>query len=127
MNERKWTLTVILLIALGIGIYNLINCINKRSMQTVSFKNCTENYYYSTQWPGMEGDEDHAAKGRLARCLCQSYLQKPDTAISRKIMEIYNSDGRRILFNTSHNKNYNKLDSIIKYRKMAFDTLALYD
>jgi hypothetical protein len=77
--------------------------------------------------PDMDGEEHRAATGRLARCLCKSYSQKPDTAVARKIIEIYNSQGQHILFNTVHSKNYSRLDSIIKYQKSVFDTPALYD
>ncbi|AYL94587.1 hypothetical protein [Mucilaginibacter celer] len=127
VNKKKWLLIILLLVALGIGTCKLVNNMSERQVQTITFKNCTENYYYSTKWPDMEGEEDYAARGRLAVCLCQSYSEKADTAIARKIMEIYNNDGRHILFNTSQDKNYNKLDSVIKYRKMVFDTVAQYD
>ncbi|MFC0512664.1 hypothetical protein ACFFGT_00575 [Mucilaginibacter angelicae] len=127
MDERKWTLAVILLLLSCIGIYNLYNYINRRSERAVSFKNCTIKYQYRMDSPDMDGEEYRAATGRLASCLCKSYSQKPDTAIARKIMEIYNSQGQHILFNTAHIKNYSKLDSIIKYQKSVFDTLALYD
>lgn len=127
MDERKWTLVVILMLAAGIGIYNLCNYINRRSEHAVSFKNCAIKYQYRMDSPDMDGDEDHATTGRLARCLCKSYLQKPDTSVARKIIEIYNSQGQHILSNTVHSKTYSKLDSIIKYQKSVFDTLALYD
>lgn len=77
--------------------------------------------------PDMDGEENRAANGRLALCLCKIYRQKPDTTTARKILELYDNSGHRGLFNTSHNRKYNKLDSVIKYRKMVFDTLALYD
>ena len=127
MDERKWTLVLILLIISGIGIYYLVAYINRRSEHIVAFKACTIKYRYRADAPDMDGEENRAATGRLARCLCKLYSQKPDTVIARKIMEIYNSNGHRILFNTSHNKIYNKLDSVIKYQQMVFDTLALYD
>lgn len=127
MDERKWTLVVILLIVSSIGIYNLAVYIDRRSEHSVTFKNCTIKYYYRVDAPDMDGEEDRAAIGRLAQCLCESYAQNPDTAIAQKIIELYNTDSNHTLFNTSNNKNYNKLDSIIKYRKEVFTTYALYD
>lgn len=127
MDKKRWMVAAIILITLGIGICIVIRRNIKPEIQTITFKNCTVNYHYSTEWPNMEGEFDHAAKGRLAICLCQSYSYNSDTAVARKIMEIYNNDGRHILFNTAHSKNYNKLDSVIKYRKMVFDTVAQLD
>ncbi|HEX8019336.1 hypothetical protein [Mucilaginibacter sp.] len=127
MDERKWTLVVILLIVSGLAIYNLCNYIDRRSEHAVSFKNCTIKYYYITEEAGSDGDVNRAAENRLAHCLCKSYEHKKDTAIARKIMEIYHQNTSDIFFNTSHLKNYNKLDSVIKHREMVFDTLVLLD
>ncbi|SEN54768.1 hypothetical protein SAMN05192574_103486 [Mucilaginibacter gossypiicola] len=127
MDERKWTLVVMLLIVSGVAIYNLRNYIDRRSEHSLSFKNCNVKYYYITKEAGLDGDVNRVAENRLARCLCRSYEQKKDTAIARKIMEIYRKNTRDVFFNTSHVINYNKLDSVIKHREMVFDTLVLID
>jgi hypothetical protein len=127
MAERKWTLVVILLIVSGVAIDNLCNYIDRRSEHAVSFKNCTVKYYYLTKEAGTDEYVNRVAENRLAHCLCKSYEQKKDTAIARKIMEIYHQNTSDIFFNTSHLKNYNKLDSVIKHREMVFDTLVLLD
>jgi hypothetical protein len=126
MDERKWTLVLILLMVLSVAIYNLCNYINRRSEHSVSFKNCTVKYYYLPENEGMDGDVYRAAENKLARCLCKSYELKKDTAIARQIMKIYSS-GNPVFFNVSQSKNYNKFDSILKYREMVFDTLIWAD
>jgi hypothetical protein len=46
MDERKWTLVLILLMVLSVAIYNLCNYINRRSEHSVYYKIFTLKYFY---------------------------------------------------------------------------------
>ena len=106
-----------------------ISC-QKDETKTIKFRNCKveymnyaggkkevyENHSVSNQW------EFESAKRKLALCLCEMYMQKPDVEIKTKILEIYNTE-------EEYYENLKKLefDTILKKRKEIFDPTILLD
>jgi hypothetical protein len=122
MNKGEWIFVSILILTAGMLVYSHFY---KTIPHTLSYSGCTIKYYLTD--PSKAGMVYNATENKLALCLCKSYQQKKDTPIARKIMDMYNSNGNKIFFNTLHSKSYNKLDSILKHREMVFDTLVLLD
>jgi len=119
MEERKTAAIVLSVIALVIIFFTaILPEIRYRSTQTVSFKSCTVHFNYFDK--GMVADADRAANNKLALCLCDIYARKPDSAVAGKILKIFKQYD-----STGHGKG--NIDSIIKNKKVAFDTLIEMD
>jgi hypothetical protein len=126
MEERKTAAIVLSILALiAIFFMVILPYIRHKSTQTLSFKTCTVHFKYWDKAP----DEDtyRAAKNKLALCLCNVYTKMPDTSVSHQIISIYREYGSHyghdsLTFNQTTN-----IDSIIKNKRMAFDTLILID
>jgi hypothetical protein len=122
MEERK-TAAVVLSILLLIGI--ILIYIHNKNKQTLSFNTCTVHVSYINK--GLEGDTYRAAKNKLALCLCNVYIKKPDTAVGKEIMTIYRQYGSHISSDSLTYNHTNNIDSIIRNKSVAFDTLILVD
>jgi hypothetical protein len=59
--------------------------------------------------------------------LCHLYDKKPDTALAKKIMDIYIKYGALNELDTVNHSRYNNLDTVLKYRDKAFDPKILWD
>lgn len=123
MEERKTAAIVLSIVALVIIFYTaILPEIRFRGTQTISFKSCKVNFKYFDK--GLISDIDRAANNKLALCLCDIYAHKPDTAVARKILNIYNQYGTRDSLSVHHK---DSLNSIISDKKTVFDTLILID
>ena len=108
-----------------------ISC-QKDETKTITFKGCEVKYmsYKNGQKEVYEGHsisnqwELESAKRKLALCLCEKYLEKPDTEIKTKILEIYNAKEK--YFEKVYPENL-KFDSILKKRKEIFEPTILMD
>jgi hypothetical protein len=126
MEERKTAAIVLSVLALIVVFFTtILPYIRYKSTQTLSYDTCTVHFKYFNK--GLDDDVYRAANNKLALCLCNVYIKKPDTALGNRILSIYRQYG-------SHNGNdsltYNhtkNLDSIIKNKPMAFDTVILVD
>ena len=126
MEERKTAFIVLSVIALIILFYAaILPEIRYRGSQTISFKTCTVHYKYFDK--GFVDDADRAANNELALCLCNSYAKKRDTAVANQILKIYRKYGSHNGADSISYRHHDNLDSIIKERKTAFDTLILLD
>ena len=120
MEERRTAAWVLGIIGLGVIFFAVILPeIRFRSIQTISFKNCTVHFEYWDK--GLVPDIYRAAQNKLGLCLCNIYQQKPDTSIGNRIIQIYRQYG-----NNDDSTRYN-VDSIIKYKNAVLDTLILVD
>ncbi|WP_155845821.1 hypothetical protein [Chryseobacterium gregarium] len=111
----------------------LISCSKKYSGE-LSFKTCTIHYplhdeekerkcYPDRNIPNQW--EYESAMQKLALCLCEKYIQKPDAEIKEKITEIYKNNfdyyPREVSF-----KKLN-FDSILMNRQEVFNSEILID
>ncbi|MCS3870363.1 hypothetical protein J3D55_003279 [Chryseobacterium ginsenosidimutans] len=110
----------------------LISC-SKKYTGEVSFKSCKVSYplhdeekerkinyeAVSNQW------EYESAMQKLALCLCEKYMQKPDEEIKEKIIEIYKEDFEYYRKEISFKKV--NFDSILVNRKEVFNSEILVD
>ena len=98
--------------------------------KTLKFENCEVNYsfYLTGETVLYEGHtitnkwELESAKRKLAICLCEEYLQKPNERIKSKILEIYKADEEYY----SSPKNF-EFSQILEKRLEIFDPLILID
>ncbi len=112
-------------------LFLVISC-RKDETKILSFKGCEVEYpsYGSGEKKLYEGHfvsnewELESAKRQLALCLCEKYLEKPDTEIKAKILEIYNSEEE--YFENNYPKKI-EFNSILKKRKEIFDPTILVD
>jgi len=106
---------------------SLASCSEKYTGE-VSFKNCKITYPIHDEEKEKEiyGDfavsnqwEYESAMQKLANCLCEKYIQKPDQEIKEKIIEVYKGN-----FEYYHREvSFKKVifDSILANRKVIFD------
>jgi hypothetical protein len=126
MEERKTAAIVLSVLALiAIFFTVILPYVRHKSTQTLSFSTCTVHFKYFDK--GLEDDTYRAAKNELALCLCDVYEKKPDTAVGNQIITIYRQYGRHNGYDSLTNSQTINLDSIIKNKKMTFDTLVLVD
>jgi hypothetical protein len=108
-----------------------ISC-QKDKTKILKFKDCKVEYwsYGSGQKEVYEGHsisnqcELESAKRKLALCLCEKYLEKPDAEIKVKILEIYNA--KEEYFGNDYPKNIT-FDTILKKRLEIFESTILID
>ncbi|SEW08951.1 hypothetical protein SAMN05421841_0976 [Chryseobacterium wanjuense] len=111
----------------------LISC-SKKYTGEVSFKNCKINYplhdekkesriYNGHNIPNQW--EYESAMRKMALCLCEKYLQKPDTEIKEKIIEIYKYKFE--FYNKENTFKKVNFDSILVNRKDIFNSEILID
>jgi len=126
MEERKTAAIVLGILALAVVVFTvIIPYINERKTQTLQFRSCTVHFQYHD---GYSPDYDiyRAAQSNFALCLCKIY-RHGDTAISNRIIEIYKETGNPIGPDSVYKLKNSGVDTIIKYRSEAFDTLILVD
>ena len=121
MEERKTAAIVLGILGVVVLFFTVIlPWIRFHSTQTISFKNCTVHFDYWDK--DYVTDIDRVAHNKLALCLCDSYQQKPDTAVANNIVQIYkqydNYDSTRFTYT---------IDSVIKHKKMVLDTTIAVD
>lgn len=106
--------------------------VKKNETKILEFRNCKVEYIsngsgekevydghsISNEW------ELESANRKLAICLCEKYLKKPDPEIKFKILEIYNAKEKYFSRDFSTNMEF---DSILKKRKEIFDPTILLD
>ena len=113
-------------------IFFLVISCQKDEVKTLAFKGCKVEYtsYGSGQKEVYEGHsisnqwELESAKHRLALCLCEKYLEKPDKEIKNKILEIYNA--KEEYFENDYPKNI-EFDTLLKKRLDIFNPTILID
>jgi hypothetical protein len=126
MEERRTAAVVLLIIALIVIFFTFILPeIQYRSIHTLTFKSCNVHYYYINK--GLVDDGDRAANNRLALCLCTIYMQKPDTAIARKLLDTYRKYGSHSRTDSASYLQGGSLDSIINNKGAIFDTTITID
>ena len=127
MEERKTVGSVLMALAfIAVICFGVVPYIRLKSTHTLTFKNCSVEFkYYGS--PDTTDDGYRYAKGKLGLCLCNAYIRKKDPIIGKQIMELHKQYGNSVAPDSTPHANYNKLDSIVKYRKMAFDTAMLLD
>ncbi len=124
MEERKTAAVVLGLIVLGMIFYFFIlPAARHKSMQTLSFKSCTIHFKYESR--DYDSDIYRASQNKLALCLCSVYEKKPDTSVKNKVIKIYKA--YHSYTNVDSVEKGDKIDSILKYKIKAFDTLILVD
>jgi hypothetical protein len=126
MEERKTAAIVLCILALAVIVFTvIIPYINHNKTQTIQFKSCTVHFEYHRH---LVPDEDfyRAAQNKLALCLCGVY-QPNDKATTNRIIKIYKEFGTPVGPDTSYTIKNSGVDTILKYRRMAFDTLILVD
>jgi len=105
----------------------LISCKQKYTGE-VNFKSCTINYPLHDEEKDKELYKNFAvpnqweyesAMQKLALCLCEKYIQKPDEETKKKIIEIYKTDFEYYRREISFKKV--NFDSILVNRKVIFD------
>lgn len=127
MEERKTAAIVLSILALvAIFFMVIMPYINLKRTHTLSYKTCSIafNYVYNTD---SLDDGYRTAQNKLALCLCHTYEKQKNVPIARQILKIYKQYGTSVSPDSIHYLKYANLDSILKYRKMAFDTLILFD
>jgi len=107
---------------------------SKKYTGEVSFKSCKVTYpihneekekelylshNISNQW------EYESAMRKLALCLCEKYIQKPDPEIKKKITEVYMY--RFEFYNRNNTFKKVDFDSILENRKEVFNSEILVD
>lgn len=126
MEERKTAAIVLSILALIVLFFSVIMpYINFRRSHTLLIKTCKIdfNYIYSID---TADDGVRAAQNKLALCLCHLYDKKKDTAVAKQILKIHQQYGTSVSPDSTGHLRYS-LDSILKYRKKAFDTTILFD
>ncbi len=127
MEERRVAAIVLSIVALIFWIiFWLLPYIDLKKEHTLSFKTCSVRFHYSHDIDMHEADYT-IAKTQLVMCSCSLYLHKPDTATARFIMDFYKEHGHNPSPDSIHLSQYNKLDSIIKYRDIALDPRYAWD
>jgi hypothetical protein len=111
-------------------LFSLTSCQPKTKL--ISFEGC--NVEYKSHWSGSieiyEGhhisneEEFELANYQLALCLCEKYLQKPNSEIKQKILEIYNTES--VFFEKDKLKGI-PFDSILENRMLYFDAPMFID
>jgi hypothetical protein len=107
-------------------LFVIIPYINLKKTYTLSYKTCTVEFKYHYEIDTAD-DAYHLAQNKLGLCLCNAYLKRPDTATANEIMKMYKKYGRNACPDTINSAKYNNLDSILKYRNIAFDTRYMWD
>jgi hypothetical protein len=127
MEERRTAAIVLSVLTLIIIFFAVIlPYIRHKSTQTLSFGTCAVQFKYFDK--GLENDTYRAAKNKLALCLCNVYIKNPDTAVGNQIISIYRQYGGHSASYDSLTYNHTtNLDSIIKNKRTAFDTLITVD
>lgn len=112
-------------------IFFVISC-KKDETKTLIFKNYKvdymsygsgekeiyENHSVTNEW------ELESAKRKLALCLCEKYLEKPDAEIKSKILELYTV--KEQIFYKDYPKNM-EFEIILKKRMEIFNPTILID
>ena len=114
------------------SIFFLVISCQKDETKTLMFKGCKVEYrsYGSGQIEVYEGHtisnqwELESAKRKLALCLCEKYLEKPDKEIKNKILEIYNA--KEEYFENDYPENI-EFDAILRKRLEIFEPTILID
>ena len=109
----------------------IISC-QKDETKTLIFKNCKVEYlqYKNGQKEVYEGHsisnqwELESAKRKLALCLCEKYLEKPDEEIKAKIIELYKVKEQFFIKDYPENLEF---ETILKLRMEVFDPTILID
>ncbi|TRX16643.1 hypothetical protein [Flavobacterium franklandianum] len=112
-------------------LFLFISC-RKDETKILSFKDCKVEYpsYECGEKKLYEGHsvsnewELESAKRQLALCLCEKYLEKPDSEIKAEILEIYNAKEK--YFGNDNPKNM-EFDTILKKRAEIFDPTIYVD
>lgn len=126
MEERKTAAIVLSGLALiAIFFIMILPYLRHKSTQTLSLGTCTVHFKYFDK--GLEDDTYRAAKNKLALCLCDVYVKKPDTAVGNQIVTIYRQYESHNGYVSLANNRTISPDSVTEYKKMAFDTLVLVD
>jgi hypothetical protein len=126
MEERKTAAIVLSILALiAIFFIKILPYIRHKSTQTLSFKTCTVNFKYWDK--ASDYDNYRAAKNKLALCLCNVYEKKPDSAIGQQILKIYREYDSHSANDSLTYNNTTNVDSVVKNKTMAFDTLITFD
>jgi hypothetical protein len=107
-------------------LFLTISC-QKDETKTLSFKGCKVEYpsYGSGEKKLYEGhfitnrQELESANRKLALCLCEKYIVKPDKEIKIKILEVYNTKE----FEREKNPKNVAFDTILKNRMEIFDPI----
>ncbi len=97
-----------------------------KSTHTLSFKNCSVEFKYYVAVDTAD-DGYQLAKHKLALCLCNAYSRKKDIEVGKQLIKLYRQHGNSIAPQGDSRGSYNSLDSILKYRTMAFDTVLVSD
>lgn len=127
MEERKTAAIVLGILAVIIIIFTIvIPKIKFKSTQTLSYNNCTIHFRYARETDTSD-DGYIAGQDKLGLCLCSVYDKRHDTTISKKIMELYRKYGSPVTLDTNKKADYNNLDSVLKYKHKAFDTVIMED
>ncbi|HEY4324520.1 MAG TPA: hypothetical protein VGN20_11055 [Mucilaginibacter sp.] len=127
MEERKTAAIVLSILAFILIFFTVILPYFKlKSDQTLSFKTCTVHFKYRYSIDTTE-DAYTVAQNELALCLCKVYDKKQDIEISKRIMKIFKKYGSPISPDSASFSKYNNLDSVLKYRKVAFDPMIAVD
>jgi hypothetical protein len=120
MEERRTAARVLGIVGLLILVFTVIlPRVRHNGVQTLSFKGCEVHFYYDI--PGQDSDISRAAQNNLALCLCKLYQQKPDSAVKRRIMAVFNQyelDSARKGFN---------FNDLLKNGTALFDTVVTTD
>jgi hypothetical protein len=127
MEERKTAAIVLSILGLiFIFFVFILPYINLKKDHELNYKNCKVSFRYAFSIDTTD-DGYIAGQHKLGLCLCDSYHIKKDRGIEAQIIKIYSKYGIPISQDKLHNSMYNKLDSIMKYRKKAFDTVIVVD
>ena len=123
MEERKTAVIVLGIVAVIIIFITVIIPETRfRGTKIIAFRNCSVSFHYDDK------DDTSNIRGisqkKLALCLCNTYGQKPDTALSNRIIQIYRQYGNRYIDSLGL---YNNIDSIIKHKSELLDTMILLD
>jgi hypothetical protein len=102
-------------------------------VETLSFKGCKVDYWHYSGgkyevYPAHYITNDmelEIAQRTLALCLCEKYMQRKDTDVRNKIIELYNK--KETFFQRPVEKFNDNIDSIIYHRKDLFDTTYIMD
>lgn len=127
MEERRTAAIVLSVLGFIVLVFTVIvPYINLKRTYAISYRACSISFQYEHSID--TADEGYkAAQNKLALCLCKAYDKKPDTAVARKIMLLYNKCGVSACQDTFGHASYNNLDSVLKYREQVFNPVILID
>lgn len=127
MEERKTAaivLPIVVLILLYFFWYRPYRALH--STHTLSYKTCSVEFNYRYAIDTAE-DAYVVAESQLTMCLCSLYIKKPDSIIGNKIMQFYKLHGQNPSPDSIHRKQYDNLDSVLKYSDKAIDVHYMWD